>query len=70
MRLLLDLGNSRLKAASRAPDGTFRLLGEACHRETGIEAALAAALQGTAVDGWPGAWCANVAGAEIGRAHV
>lgn len=68
MRLLLDLGNSRLKAALRLPGGGLRLLGEARHPEVGIEAALATALHGTSVATQPGALCANVAGETTGRA--
>lgn len=68
MTLLLDLGNSRLKAAIRTPDGEFRVLGEARHREEGVAAALARALDGTSVAGLSGALCANVAGAMAGRA--
>lgn len=67
MTLLLDLGNSRLKAGLALPDGSVRVLGEAAHREAGMAAALAAALGG----GRPpagSAWCANVAGREAGVA--
>jgi type III pantothenate kinase len=66
MRLLLDLGNSRLKAALWTAAGGLRLLGEARHRETGLDAALAAALEATQVKGL-GALCANVAGDAAGR---
>lgn len=61
MTLLLDLGNTRLKAALPAGDGGVRLLGEASHREQGIRAALAAVLGDLSLDGRP-ALCANVAG--------
>jgi type III pantothenate kinase len=64
--LLLDLGNTRLKAALRTPDG-FRLLGQASHRDQGLAAALGAALGGTGLAG-AGALCANVAGPAAGRA--
>lgn len=68
MTLLLDLGNSRLKAALRVPGDGIRLLGEARHREAGIGAALATALGGLALDGIDRALCANVAGEAAGRA--
>lgn len=68
MSLLIDLGNSRLKAALRMPDGGLRLLGEAHHREAGIDAALATALHGAALEGVAGALCANVAGRAAGQA--
>lgn len=65
MKLLLDLGNTRLKAALPEAGG-LRVLGEAAHREQGLEAALGQVLQG--VD--PGAigevLCANVAGEAAG----
>lgn len=67
MTLLLDLGNSRLKAALRVPGDGIRLLGEARHREAGIDAALAAALDGLAIDRIDGALCANVAGVAAGQ---
>jgi type III pantothenate kinase len=68
MKLLIDLGNSRLKVALRAPGGGISLLGEARHRDTGVEAALAAALQGAGPQEITGALCANVAGGAAGRA--
>lgn len=67
MRLLLDLGNFRLKAALWIAGGSLRLLGEARHRETGLGAALDTALKGTKVGGL-GTLCANVAGEAAGRA--
>jgi type III pantothenate kinase len=66
--LLLDLGNTRLKAALRAPDGALQPLGEARHRDTGVEAALATALDGAELRGIERALCANVAGESAGRA--
>lgn len=68
MRLLFDLGNSRLKAALLLPGGGLSLLGEARHPDVGIDAALATALHGTSVATEPGALCANVAGEAAGRA--
>jgi type III pantothenate kinase len=68
MKLLVDLGNSRLKAALPVPGGGLRLLGEARHREVGVEAALAVALGGRIPQGVAGALCANVAGEAAGRA--
>jgi type III pantothenate kinase len=66
--LLLDLGNSRLKAALRTPGGGLGLLGEARHREAGVAAALARVLDGVSLEGAAGALCANVAGPAAGRA--
>lgn len=74
MRLLLDLGNTRLKAALGDAGGAITLLGDARHREQGMAAALAAVLDGTtagaavAAAGADPAWCANVAGEAAGRA--
>lgn len=68
MKLLVDLGNSRLKAALRLPGGGVRPLGEARHREDGIGAALGTALDGFALAGVEGALCANVAGTAAGQA--
>jgi type III pantothenate kinase len=68
MKLLVDLGNSRLKVALRLPAGGTRLLGEARHREAGVAAALGTALDGFALAGVEGALCANVAGAAAGQA--
>jgi type III pantothenate kinase len=65
MTLLLDLGNTRLKAALAAPGDGVRLLGEAPHRELGMAAALARALGGHAPPA-AAAWCANVAGPGAG----
>lgn len=67
MTLLLDLGNSRLKAGLALPDGAVRVLGEAPHREAGMAAALAQALGGERPPAGA-AWCANVAGREAGAA--
>lgn len=66
MTLLIDLGNSRLKAALARPGGGVELLGEARHRGAGVGAALAGALAGRAPG--PNALCANVAGEAAGRA--
>jgi len=66
--LLLDLGNSRLKAALGLPGGGIRLLGETRHRERGLDAALAAVLASASPVGGGAALCANVAGAAAGRA--
>ncbi len=66
MTLLLDLGNTRLKAAVTSPGG-FRLLGEARHRDASLPAALGAALGGLALGEVGGALCANVAGPAAGR---
>lgn len=68
MKLLIDLGNSRLKVAVPAPGGRIRLLGEARHREAGVEAALATALQGVGPQDVTGVLCANVAGGAAGHA--
>ena len=68
MKLLVDLGNSRLKVALRLPGGGIRLLGEARHREDGVGAALGMALDGFALAGVEGALCANVAGPAAGQA--
>jgi type III pantothenate kinase len=68
MKLLIDLGNSRLKVALPVPGGGIRLLGEARHRAVGVEAALAVALGGGVPRGVAGALCANVAGEAAGRA--
>ena len=68
MRLLVDLGNSRLKVALRLPGGGIRLLGETRHRADGIGAALGRALDGFALAGVEGALCANVAGPAAGQA--
>mgnify|MGYP001287640102 FL=1 len=65
MTLLLDLGNTRLKAALTVPGDGVRLLGEAPHRELGMAAALVEALAGQAPPAIT-AWCANVAGAGAG----
>jgi type III pantothenate kinase len=67
MKLLLDLGNTRLKAALLAPDGEFRLLGEGRHRDVAMNAALEAAL-GAVDTPLQEAWCVNVAGAASGQA--
>lgn len=67
MTLLVDLGNTRLKAAVLGPQG-FRLLGEARHRDEGFAAALGTVLGGLAPDGAGGALCANVAGPAAGQA--
>jgi type III pantothenate kinase len=71
--LLLDLGNSRLKAAWRTPEGGSGPLGEADHRSLGIAAALETVL-GTAPGGAPtraqAALVANVAGEAAGLALV
>lgn len=66
MTLLIDLGNSRLKAALALPDGGLEVLGEARHREAGVGPALAGALAGRDPGG--AALCANVAGEAAGRA--
>ena len=66
MTLLLDLGNTRLKAA-RSDGGDLQLLGEASHREHGMAGALARAL-GAPAPGPDVAWCANVAGPAAGAA--
>lgn len=67
MTLVLDLGNSRLKAALVLPGGGLRVLGEAAHRDQGMAAAVAQALAGEAPPAAT-AWCANVAGREAGAA--
>jgi type III pantothenate kinase len=69
--LLLDLGNTRLKAAWRRPEGGFGPLGEADHRSLGIAAALERAL-GMVPGGAPAqqadaALVANVAGEAAGE---
>jgi len=68
MKLLLDSGNSRLKAALAAPGGALRRLGEAGHRDTGMATALARVLGDTDLAGVAGALCANVAGESAGQA--
>ncbi|HRP87924.1 MAG TPA: type III pantothenate kinase [Gammaproteobacteria bacterium] len=68
MKLLLDLGNTRLKAALGMPDGRLVPLGEAGHRAAGMAVALDHALGDTALAGVTGALCANVAGAPAGDA--
>lgn len=68
MKLLLDLGNSRLKAALGAADGRLQRLGEAPHRGPGVADALARALPAGLPDGVTTALCANVAGEAAGRA--
>jgi type III pantothenate kinase len=68
MKLLLDLGNTRLKAALLVPDGEFRLLGEGRHRDVAMSAALEEALADAADTPLQEAWCVNVAGAERGQA--
>jgi type III pantothenate kinase len=67
MTLLFDLGNTRLKAALGQADGSFRMLGEAVHREHGMAAALAGALAGLEPGGMT-ALAANVAGPGAGAA--
>ncbi|NHA14258.1 type III pantothenate kinase [Thioalkalivibrio sp. XN279] len=67
MTLLLDLGNTRLKAARSDGSGGLELLGEASHREHGMAGALARAL-GASAPGAGVAWCANVAGPAAGEA--
>jgi type III pantothenate kinase len=67
LSLLLDLGNSRLKAALCLPGDRLRLLGEAPHRESGIAAALEIALAGTPLEDVGMALCANVAGESAGQ---
>jgi type III pantothenate kinase len=67
MTLLLDLGNTRLKAARAAAAGGLQLLGEASHREHGMAGALARVL-GASAPGPGVAWCANVAGPAAGEA--
>ena len=68
MKLLLDLGNTRLKVAVSGADGRLDLLGEAAHRAQGPAAALAAALGDAPLDGITAALCANVAGQATGQA--
>jgi type III pantothenate kinase len=68
MRLLLDLGNTRLKAALAAPDGGLELLGESSHRQQGMAAALGRSLGDAALTGVARALCANVAGEPAGAA--
>jgi len=65
MTLLLDLGNTRLKAAWPRSDGGVRLLGEAPHRDQGMREALDQVLSDVVLEGRP-ALCANVAGAAAG----
>lgn len=70
MKLLLDLGNTRLKAALGDAGGGFRVLGETPHRDCRMAAALADVLCGAereALDAVDSAWCANVAGDTAGR---
>ena len=69
MTLLLDLGNTRLKAAQSDAGSAMQVLGEASHRELGMAGALARALGG-ASPGAASAWCANVAGPAAGEALV
>src|SRR6056297_1923141 len=66
MMLLLDLGNTRLKAAWPLPGGGVRLIGEASHRDQPMREALARILDGQALEGRP-ALCANVAGPAAGE---
>lgn len=68
MKLLLDAGNTRLKAALMAAGGQLRPLGEAAHRESGMAAALRTVLDGVELAGIDGAACANVAGEPAGHA--
>lgn len=71
MKLLLDLGNTRLKAGLGDDGGGVRLLGEALHRGREMADALAESLggaEGGAMDdAVESAWCANVAGEAAGR---
>jgi type III pantothenate kinase len=68
MTLLLDLGNTRLKAGLQAPEGRIAILGEARHADMGIAAALAEALpDGALPRGTARALCANVAGEAAGH---
>ena len=62
MMLLLDLGNTRLKAAWPLPGGGARLIGEASHRDRSMGEALPRILDGEGLEGRR-ALCANVAGA-------
>jgi type III pantothenate kinase len=66
--LLLDLGNTRLKAAMLGPRGDLRPLGEANHREVGMKDALASLLADPGTGANERALCANVAGDAAGRA--
>jgi type III pantothenate kinase len=66
MSLLIDLGNTRLKAAMGAPDGGITMLGDAPHRNEGIAAALDRVL-GPTFGGAGDALCANVAGETAAR---
>lgn len=68
MKLLLDLGNTRLKAACLSRDGNFGLLGEWRHRGGSMSAVLQEALAAAAGASPEEAWCVNVAGAERGAA--
>jgi type III pantothenate kinase len=68
MNLLLDLGNTRLKAGLQAPEGRIVILGEARHADAGIAAALAQVLpDGALPRGTATALCANVAGEAAGH---
>lgn len=67
MKLLLDLGNTRLKAALLAPRGVLRHLGEAPHRDAGLMASLHALLDGVEPDSVDRTLCANVAGEAAAR---
>jgi len=67
MKLLLDLGNTRLKAALGDDAGGLRMLGQAAHREQGAGKALEAVLDELAGETVDSAWCANVAGDAAGR---
>jgi type III pantothenate kinase len=66
MTLLIDLGNTSLKAALGASRGQFTMLGSARHRDRGVEAALDEVL-GRDAGRFSAALCANVAGEEAGR---
>ena len=68
MKLLLDAGNTRLKAALGAPGGGLTMLGETGHREPGLPAALELVLSGADLGGVGTALCANVAGERAGEA--
>lgn len=68
MKLLLDLGNTRLKAALAVPGGGLELLGECGHRHDGMAAALGRTLGNAELTGVARALCANVAGEQAGLA--
>jgi type III pantothenate kinase len=68
VRLLLDLGNTRLKAGLGSAAGQLTLLGHAQHRGRDMAVALAEALGGVELDAAAGALCANVAGEAAGQA--